>query len=108
MSTTLPQALEPLTTKPVVQIVNGGEGGFDLALEAELSELTPEEAAEFRDGPSGFDKVLSNLFETVGLLTFFTAATRKRERGRFGRGAPRSTPPRRSIPTSPAASSAAR
>ena len=69
----LPQALEPLTTKPVVQIVNGGEGGFDLALEAELSELTPEEAADFRDGPSGFEKVLSNLFETVGLLTFFTA-----------------------------------
>ena len=69
----LPRALEPLTTKPVVQVVNGGDGGFDLALEAELAELTPEEAEEFRDGPSGFENVLSNLFEIVGLLTFFTA-----------------------------------
>jgi ribosome-binding ATPase YchF (GTP1/OBG family) len=69
----LPQELAPLTTKPLVQVVNGGEDGFDLALEAELAELTPEEAEQFRDGPSGFDNVLANLFEIVGLLTFFTA-----------------------------------
>jgi ribosome-binding ATPase len=63
--------LEPLTTKPLIRVVNGA-GGFDLKLEAELAELSPEEAAEFRDGPASFDTVLSGLFEDVGLLTFFT------------------------------------
>src|SRR5262245_59771235 len=69
----LPSGLEPLTTKPVVQIVNG-DGGIDLKLEAELAELSPEEAAEFRDGPGGFEQVLSNLFETAGLLTFYVSS----------------------------------
>jgi ribosome-binding ATPase YchF (GTP1/OBG family) len=64
--------LEPLTTKALIRVVNGGDGGFDLKLEAELAELSPEEAADFRDGPATFDTVLSGLFETVGLLTFFT------------------------------------
>jgi ribosome-binding ATPase YchF (GTP1/OBG family) len=67
----LPPELEPLTTKPLIEVVNGA-GGVDLKLEAELAELSPEEAAEFRDGPATFDTVLSGLFETVGLLTFFT------------------------------------
>jgi ribosome-binding ATPase len=67
----LPSELEPLTTKPLLRIVNGA-GGLDLKLEAELAELSPDEAAEFRDGPASFDTVLSGLFETVGLLTFFT------------------------------------
>jgi ribosome-binding ATPase len=67
----LPPELEPLTTKPLIQVVNGADG-IDLKLEAELAELSPEEAAEFRDGPATFDTVLSGLFETVGLLTFFT------------------------------------
>jgi ribosome-binding ATPase len=68
----LPPELEPLTTKPLIPLVNG-EGGFDLRLEAELAELTPEEASEFRDGPASFDTVLAGLFEAVGLLIFFTA-----------------------------------
>jgi len=72
----LPPELEPLTTKPVVQIVNG-DGGIDLKLEAELAELSPEEAAEFRDGPGGFEQVLSNLFETAGLLSFFTGGEKE-------------------------------
>jgi ribosome-binding ATPase len=72
----LPPALEPLTTKPVVEIVNG-DGGIDLKLEAELAELSPEEAAEFRDGPAGFERVLANLFETAGLLTFFTGGDKE-------------------------------
>ena len=67
----LPPELEPLTTKPLIRVVNGA-GGLDLKLEAELAELSPEEAAEFRDGPTSFDTVLSGLFEAVGLLTFFT------------------------------------
>src|SRR5881398_1841799 len=45
----LPPELEPLTTKPLLELVNGGDG-IDLQLEAELAELSPEEAAEFRGG----------------------------------------------------------
>ena len=74
---TLPPELEPLTTKPLIQLVNGGDGGFDLKLEAELGELPPEEAAEFREGPASSETVLANLFETVGLLTFFTGGDKE-------------------------------
>ena len=81
----LPSELEPLTTKPVVQIVNGDEG-VDLKLEAELAELSAEEAAEFRDGPGGFEQVLSNLFETAGLLTFFTAGDTETRAWTLGQG----------------------
>ena len=48
----LPPELEPLTTKPVVPVVNG-PAGIDLKLEAELAELPEEEAAAFRDGRVG-------------------------------------------------------
>ena len=68
---TLPPELEPLTTKPLIQVVNGGPG-HDLKLEAELADLSPEDAAEFREGPGSLDTVLVGLFESVGLLTFFT------------------------------------
>jgi ribosome-binding ATPase len=68
----LPGELEPLTTKAVIEIVNGGDAGFDLKLEAELAELSPEEASAFREGPASFDTVLAGLFEQVGLITFFT------------------------------------
>jgi ribosome-binding ATPase YchF (GTP1/OBG family) len=67
----LPPELEPLTTKPLVWVVNG-EGGVDLALEAELTDLPEEEAAAFRDGPSALETALSALFEQAGLITFFT------------------------------------
>src|SRR5947209_16451368 len=43
----LPPDLEPLTTKPLLSIVNGPDG-IDLQLEAELVEMSPAEAAEFR------------------------------------------------------------
>jgi hypothetical protein len=69
---TLPPELEPLTTKPLARIVNGGEGGIDLALEAELAELDEGEAAAFREGPSALETVVSTLFEGAGLITFFT------------------------------------
>jgi ribosome-binding ATPase len=68
----LPAELEPLTTKPLVRIENGPRG-IDLALEAELSELSDEDAAAFRDGPSALDEVLRRLREELGLITFFTA-----------------------------------
>ncbi len=69
---TLPGDLEPLTTKPLIQLVNGADG-FDLKLEAELAELSTEEAAAFREGPASFETVLTGVFEAVGLIVFFTA-----------------------------------
>jgi ribosome-binding ATPase len=69
----LPPELEPLTTKPVIAIVNGSEG-VDLKLEAELAELPEEEAAEFRSGgESALGEVVRRLAETLDLITFFTA-----------------------------------
>jgi ribosome-binding ATPase len=68
----LPPALEPLTTKPVVAVENG-PGGIDLKLEAELAELPEEEAAAFRDGPSALEGIVPRLFEALDLLSFFTA-----------------------------------
>ena len=66
------EALEPLTTKPVV-VVENGPRGIDLQLEAELSELPDEDAAAFRDGgPSALDEVVRRLKESLGLITFFT------------------------------------
>ncbi|HET7758998.1 MAG TPA: DUF933 domain-containing protein [Gaiellaceae bacterium] len=72
----LPPVLEPLTTKPVVPVVNG-PGGIDLKLEAELAELPEEEAAAFRDGPSALDEVVRRMFEALGLITFFTAGEKE-------------------------------
>jgi ribosome-binding ATPase len=72
----LPQELEPLTTKPIVVVVNG-PAGIDLKLEAELAELPEEEAAEFREGPSALDEVVRRLFESLGLITFFTAGDKE-------------------------------
>jgi ribosome-binding ATPase len=72
----LPPELEPLTTKPVVPVVNG-PAGIDLKLEAELVELPEEEAAAFRDGESALDEVVHRLFEALGLITFFTAGEKE-------------------------------
>ena len=73
----LPPELEPLTTKPVVRVVNG-PGGIDLKLEAELAELPEAEAAAFRDGgESALDEVVRRLFEALGLITFFTAGEKE-------------------------------
>jgi ribosome-binding ATPase len=70
----LPAALEPLTTKPLVTVVNGpGDGAIDLKLDAELAELPPEEAAAFRDGASALEQVVPRLFAALDLLSFFTA-----------------------------------
>src|SRR6201981_3237786 len=87
----LPPELEPLTTKPLLELVNG-PAGIDLKLEAELAELAPEEAAEFRSGgESALGEVVRRLAETLELITFFTAGdkeTRARE-GPRGKTAPR-------------------
>jgi ribosome-binding ATPase len=68
----LPAELDPLTTKPLLAVENG-PAGIDCKLEAELAELSDEEAAEFRDGPSALDEVVRRLSEALGLITFFTA-----------------------------------
>ncbi len=69
----LPGELEPLTTKPLIAIENG-PGGIDLLLEAELAELSDEEAAEFRgSAESALVDVAGRLAQALDLVTFFTA-----------------------------------
>ena len=72
----LPPELDPLTTKPLLAIVNGPDG-IDLKLEAELAELPDEEAAAFRDGPSALDEVVRRLKDALGLIAFFTAGEKE-------------------------------
>jgi ribosome-binding ATPase len=82
----LPPELEPLTTKPLLELVNGGEG-IDLQLEAELAELSPEEAAEFRGGgESALGEVVRRLVETLDLITFFTAGEKETRAWTLQRG----------------------
>jgi ribosome-binding ATPase len=73
----LPEGLEPLTTKPLIAVENGS-AGIDLALEAELAELSEEEAEGFRDGaPSALDEVARRLRDKLDLITFFTAGEKE-------------------------------
>ncbi len=73
----LPAELEPLTTKPLIALVNGPDG-IDLELEAELADLSPEEAAEFRgEAESALGEVVRRLAETLHLITFFTAGEKE-------------------------------
>ncbi len=73
----LPGELEPLTTKPLITVVNGA-AGIDLQLEAELAELDDEEAAAYREGkPSALDEIVRRLTEALGLITFFTAGEKE-------------------------------
>lgn len=72
LSGELPNELEPLTTKPLISVVNG-PAGIDCKLEMELAELPPDEAAQFRDGPSALDQVIRHLKDALGLITFYTA-----------------------------------
>jgi ribosome-binding ATPase YchF (GTP1/OBG family) len=82
----LSSELDPLTTKPLISIVNGPEG-IDLALEAELSELSDEEAAEFRGaGESALGEVVRRLTETLGLISFFTAGEKETRAWTLRRG----------------------
>ena len=82
----LPPELEPLTTKPLLELVNGG-GGVDFQLEAELSELSAEEAAEFRGGSeSALGEVVRRLAETLDLITFFTAGEKETRAWTLRRG----------------------
>jgi ribosome-binding ATPase len=81
----LPPELEPLTTKQLIAVVNG-PGGIDLKLEAELAEMSDEEAAEFRDGPSALDEVVRRLRDALDLITFFTAGDKETRAWTLRRG----------------------
>ena len=83
----LPPELDPLTTKPLIAIENG-PNGIDLKLEAELAELPPEEAAEFRgeDASSALGEVVRRLAETLDLITFFTAGEKETRAWTLRRG----------------------
>ena len=82
----LPAELEPLTTKPLIALVNG-PGGIDAKLEAELAELDQEEAVAFRDGErSALDEVVRRLFAALDLITFFTANENETHAWTLGHG----------------------
>jgi ribosome-binding ATPase YchF (GTP1/OBG family) len=81
----LPPELEPLTTKPLLAVENG-PNGIDLQLEAELAEMSDEEAAEFRDGPSALDEVVRRLRDALDLITFFTAGEKETRAWTLRRG----------------------
>jgi ribosome-binding ATPase YchF (GTP1/OBG family) len=81
----LPEALDPLTTKPLLAVENGPRG-IDCKLEAELAELPEEEAAEFRDGPSALDDVVRRLEDALGLITFFTVGEKETRAWTLRRG----------------------
>ena len=81
----LPPELEPLTTKPLLTVVNG-PGGIDAKLEAELAELPEEEAEAFREGPSALAEVVRRLFEALDLLSFFTAGEKETRAWTLRRG----------------------
>jgi ribosome-binding ATPase YchF (GTP1/OBG family) len=81
----LPAELEPLTTKPLLAVVNG-PAGIDLQLEAELAAMSDEEAAEFREGPSALEEVVRRLHDALDLITFFTAGEKETRAWTLRRG----------------------
>ena len=81
----LPPELEPLTAKPLLAIENG-PGGLDAKLEAELAELSEDEAAAFRDGESAVGEIARRLFEVLDLVTFFTAGEKETRAWTLSRG----------------------
>ena len=82
----LPGELEPLTTKPLLAVENG-PGGIDCKLEAELAEVSDEDAAAFREGrPSALNEVVRRLSEALDLITFFTAGEKETRAWTLRRG----------------------
>jgi ribosome-binding ATPase YchF (GTP1/OBG family) len=82
----LPEGLEPLTTMPLISVENG-PGGIDLALEAELAELSEEDAAAFRDGGgSALEEVVRRLRDALDLISFFTAGEKETRAWTLRRG----------------------
>ena len=82
--------------------------GSTCKLEAELAELPEEEAAAFRDGAVGARRGRRRLFETLDLITFFTAGDKETRAWTLRRGETALDAAATIHRTSPAASSAAR
>lgn len=82
----LPAGLEPLTTKPLIAVENGGPGGIDLKLESELAEMSGEDASEFREGASALEEVVRRLSDELGLISFFTAGDKETRAWSLQRG----------------------
>jgi ribosome-binding ATPase YchF (GTP1/OBG family) len=81
----VPPELEPLTTKPLLEVVNG-PGGVDLKLESELAELSDEEASAFREGASALEDVVARLFAALDLVSFITAGEKETRAWTLRRG----------------------
>jgi ribosome-binding ATPase len=81
----LPPELEPLTTKPLLAVENG-PAGIDLKLEAELAELSAEDAAAFRDGKSALEELVRRLGDELGLISFFTTGEKETRAWTLRRG----------------------
>ena len=82
----VPAELEPLTTKPLIAIENG-PNGIDLKLEAELKELSDEEAAEFRgSGEPAVDEIVRKLKDALDLIVFFTGSDKETRSWTLRRG----------------------
>jgi ribosome-binding ATPase YchF (GTP1/OBG family) len=81
----IPAELEPLTTKPLLEVVNGPEG-VDLELEAELAELPEADASAFREGASALEEVVRRLFAALDLVSFFTAGEKETRAWTLQRG----------------------
>ena len=81
----LPEGLEPLTTKPLLAVENGPDG-IDLKLEAELADLSAEEAVDFREGASALEEVVRRLSDELGLISFFTAGEKETRAWSLRRG----------------------
>ena len=81
----IPAELEPLTTKPLLEVVNGPEG-IDLKLEAELAELPEADASAFREGASALEEVVRRLFAALDLVSFLTAGDKEARAWTLRRG----------------------
>jgi len=80
-SQTVMSNLQLLSMKPVIYLINGSWDEnpnknsieVDLLTEAELSDLSVEEANELRDEEeSGLDKLVRSAYEILNMITFFT------------------------------------
>jgi ribosome-binding ATPase len=81
----IPRELEPLTTKPLLGVVNGPEG-IDLQLEAELADLPEADASAFREGASALEEVVRRLFAALDVISFFTAGEKETRAWTLRRG----------------------
>lgn len=88
--------LNLLTAKPILYVLNVGEHEVAappaltlkgnvvplcVKIESELAELSPEDAATFMNDlgmtQSGLDRLITAAYETLGLITFFTAGPKE-------------------------------